>query len=137
MKTQKNARVNVMRKPFISKVVLSAGATGPELDKAKRLLEILTNAQAHIIKAGSKRRIPELNVRPGLELGTRVTLRGEKAILLLRRLLTAIELDGAVYRYTTNALEQSPAGSSSAPQMRPELMSGARLVAVARAESRA
>ena len=91
MKTQKNARVNVMRKPFISKVVLSAGATGPELDKAKRLLEILTNAQAHIIKAGSKRRIPELNVRPGLELGTRVTLRGEKAILLLRRLLTAID----------------------------------------------
>ena len=66
MKTQKSATVNVMRKPFISKVVLSAGATGPELDKAKRLLEISDICRAHIIKAGPKRLIPELNVLQGL-----------------------------------------------------------------------
>ena len=91
MSSQKTVGVNIMRKPFISKIVLSAGATGPDLEKAKRLLEILTKANAHIIKAGPKRRIPELNVRPGLELGTRVTLRGERAVMLLRRLLTSID----------------------------------------------
>lgn len=80
-----------MRKPFISKVVLSAGATGQDLVKAKKLLEILTEKNAQIIKAGPKRRIPELGVKPGLELGARVTLRGEEALELLRRLLGAVE----------------------------------------------
>lgn len=40
------------------------------------------------------------------------------------RLLTAIELDGSVYRFTTNALEQAPTGSGSGPtavQIRDEL----------------
>ncbi len=87
----KTETMNVMRKPYIAKVILSAGATGTDLDKAKRLLEIITKGHAQIIKAGPKRRIPELNVRPGLELGTRVTLRGDKAIKLLSRLLTAID----------------------------------------------
>ena len=37
----------------------------------------------------SQKRIPDFGVRPGLEVGTRVTLRGDKAIQLLRRLLAA------------------------------------------------
>lgn len=80
-----------MREPFISKVVLSAGATGNDLNKAQRLLEIITKHKAQIIRAGPKRRIPELGVKPGLELGTRVTLRGTEAIALLKRLLGAVE----------------------------------------------
>ncbi len=83
--------MNVMRSPRIVKVVVSAGATGPDLVKAQKLLEILTKSTAQIIKAGPKRRIPELGVKPGLELGTRVTLRGKKAVDLLRRLLGAID----------------------------------------------
>lgn len=83
--------MNLMRKPFIAKVVLSAGATGADLSKAQRLLEILTKRKAQLIKAGPKRRIPELGVKPGLELGTRVTLRGQEAIALLKRLLGAVE----------------------------------------------
>lgn len=83
--------MNVMREPFISKVVLSAGATGNDLTKAQRLLEIITKHKAQIIRAGPKRRIPELGVKPGLELGTRVTLRGKEAIALLKRLLGAVE----------------------------------------------
>lgn len=83
--------MNPMRTPTITKVVLSAGATGADLVKAQKLLEILTKRKAQIIKAGTKQRIPELGVKPGLELGTRVTLRGEAAIALLRRLLGAIE----------------------------------------------
>ncbi len=83
--------MNVMRAPFIEKVVLSAGGVDANLAKAKKLLEILSGMKAQIIKAGAKRRIPELGVKPGMELGTRVTLRGEKALQMLRRLLGAID----------------------------------------------
>lgn len=82
---------NVMRAPFISKVVLSAGAVDKELVKAQKLLELLTKKHAHIIKSGPKQRIPELGVKPSMELGTRVTLRGDEAIALLKRLLGAID----------------------------------------------
>ena len=82
--------MNTMRKPFISKVVLSAGAIGTDLVKAQKLLEILTKKKVQIIKAGPKRRIPELGVKPGMELGVRVTLRGNEALEILKRLLGAI-----------------------------------------------
>lgn len=83
--------MNVMQKPKVDKVVISAGAIGPELEKARKLLELVSGKQAQIIKAGPKRRIPEFGVKPGLELGTRVTLRGKEAIELLQRLLGAVE----------------------------------------------
>ena len=83
--------MNLIRKPFISKVVLSAGATESNLLKAQKLLEMLTERKAQIIKAGPRRRIPELGVKPGLELGTSVTLRRKEAITILRRLLGAID----------------------------------------------
>ncbi len=82
---------NIMRKPKLVKVILSAGATGAELEKSAKLLEMLSGMKAQIIKAGPRTRIPAFNVRPGLELGTRVTLRGEKAIKILMRLLGAID----------------------------------------------
>jgi ribosomal protein L5 len=82
---------NLMRKPFISKVLLSAGANGPDLVKAKKLLDLLSNSNAHIIKSGPKLRIPELGVKPDMELGTRVTLRDNRALMLLRRLLGAVD----------------------------------------------
>ncbi len=83
--------MNVMMKPRLRKIVLSAGAVGPELEKAVKLLEIVTEMKPQIVKAGPRKRIPAFNVRPGLELGTRVTLRGEKAVRTLRRLLGAID----------------------------------------------
>ena len=83
--------MNVMQQPRIEKVILSAGATGQDLEKARKLLEIITQKKAQIIRAGPKRRIPEFGVKPGLELGTRVTLRGKEALELLKRLLGAIE----------------------------------------------
>lgn len=87
----KEYKEQVMRKPFISKVVLSAGATGQDLVKAKTLLERLTNKQAQVIKSGANQRIPELGVKPNMELGTRVTLRGKEATNMLKRLLGAID----------------------------------------------
>ncbi|MEK6899429.1 MAG: 50S ribosomal protein L5 [Nanoarchaeota archaeon] len=80
-----------MMQPKVDKVVLSAGATGPDLEKARKLLEMITGRKAQIIKAGPQRRIPEFGVKPGLELGTRVSVRGKEAIELLKRLLGAID----------------------------------------------
>lgn len=80
---------NPMRKISIEKVVLSCGATGPDLEKAKKLLAILTERKIQTIT--SAKRIPDFNVRPGLEVGVRVTLRGEQGIKLLKTLLGALD----------------------------------------------
>jgi len=79
---------NPMRKVKIEKIILSAGATGDNLVKAKKLLEMVSGKKAQILT--SVKRIPEFDVRPGLEVGTRVTLRGKEAIEILKRLLSAI-----------------------------------------------
>jgi len=90
MKAQtKQITQNVMRSIFIEKVLLSAGAIDDELKKASKLLNIVSGMKSQII--ASQKRIPDFNVRPGLEVGTRVTLRGQKAIDLLKRLLGALE----------------------------------------------
>ena len=89
--TKKTAIENPMREIKIEKVVLSCGATGLDLEKSKKLLEMLSGKKVQIIKAGPKRRIPAFNVKPGLELGTKVTLRKKEAIEILRRLLGAID----------------------------------------------
>lgn len=81
--------VNPMRQVFIEKVVVSCGAVDKELEKAKKLLEILTSRKAQVVK--SNKRIPDFNVRPGLEVGTRVTLRGKSAVDLLKRLLGSVD----------------------------------------------
>ena len=81
--------INPMREIRIEKVLLSCGATDKDLEKAKKLLELLSGMKAQIII--SRKRIPDFGVRPGLEVGTRATLRGEKAQALLKQLLGAID----------------------------------------------
>ena len=78
-----------MRKVKIEKVILSAGAVGDDLIKSKKLLELISAGKAQMVQ--SNKRIPDFGVRPGLEVGTRITLRGKKAVDLLRRLLGAID----------------------------------------------
>ena len=89
--SQETKKENSMRKVKLEKVVLSCGGTGPNLEKGKKLLEILSNRKAKIVKAGPKRRIPAFNVKPGLELGALVTVRGKEAFELLRKLLGAVD----------------------------------------------
>lgn len=72
----------------IDKLVLSAGGTADKLEKSVRLLKIISGMQP--VKIKSKKRIPSLNVRPGLEVGCKVTLRREKIAPLLKRLLQTI-----------------------------------------------
>ena len=76
------------RKIKIEKVVLSVGATGDLLEKGFKLLKILSGKQP--VKTKSKKRIPSLGVRPGLEIGAMVTLR-EKSEEILKKMLLAID----------------------------------------------
>ncbi len=87
-KDLKEKKDNPMRIIKIEKVILNCGAVGPDLEKAKKLLEILAGRPAQ--KITTAKRIPDFDVRPGLEVGTRITLRGEPALALLKRLLGAI-----------------------------------------------
>jgi len=81
--------MNKMREIRIEKLTLNVGIgeAGDRLEKAKLLLEKLTGAKAVLTK--SEKRIPTWSVRPGLTIGTKVTLRGKKAEELLKRLLVA------------------------------------------------
>ena len=78
---------NKMRRIKISKIVVSAGAVGKELEKAVKLLEKISGMKAQVIKSGPKRRIPAFKVKPNMPLGTRVTLRGKKSLEILKNLL--------------------------------------------------
>jgi large subunit ribosomal protein L5 len=102
MSEQKLSQENVMRKPKLAKVVLSAGATGADLEKATKLLEMFSDMKVQIIKSGPKQRIPSFGVRPLMPLGARVTLRGKKALDLLRRLLGAIDNEIKKKKLTPN-----------------------------------
>jgi len=82
-------KTNKMREIEIEKVVLSAGAVGDELEKSAKLLRLISGREA--IKTKSKKRIPDFGIRPGLEIGCKVTLRGKEAEEILKRLLLAID----------------------------------------------
>jgi large subunit ribosomal protein L5 len=79
---------NVMRKIRIEKVVLSVGGVGEYLEKGYKLLKMLTGKKP--TKTKSRKRIPALGVRPGLEIGCVVTLR-KNYDELLRKMLIAID----------------------------------------------
>jgi len=80
-----------MREIFVEKITLNVGVgePGDKLEKVGRLLEQISGAKS--VKTLTKRRIPEWNIRPGLQIGVKVTLRGQKADELLIRLLKAME----------------------------------------------
>jgi len=77
-------KLNKMREIKIEKVVLSVGGIAENLEKGFKLLQLLTGKKPAKMK--SKKRIPSLGVRPGLEIGAVVTIR-KNAIELLKKLL--------------------------------------------------
>ncbi len=85
---EKKKSENKMREIKIEKVVLSVGGTGDYLNKGHKLLEILTKRKPS--KTTSRKRIPSLGVRPGLEIGTVVTIR-KGAEEVLKKMLIAVE----------------------------------------------
>jgi len=78
---------NPMRQIKIDKITLNIGTGGPgdKLEKALKLLKKIADATP--VKTKTKKRIPTWGIRPNLEIGAKVTLRGKKAEELLNRLL--------------------------------------------------
>jgi large subunit ribosomal protein L5 len=79
---------NVMRTIKIEKIVLGIGATGDNLEKGIKLLELITERKAS--RRISAKRIPSLGVRPKLQVGAIVTIRKEPE-KILRRMLSAVD----------------------------------------------
>lgn len=77
-----------MRTPKIEKVVLNVGGVGEKLEKGFILLQKLSGKKP--VKVAAVKRIPTWNVRPGLQVGTKVTLRGPEAEAFIKRVLPAI-----------------------------------------------
>ena len=77
-----------MRKIRIEKVVLNVSGIAEKLEKGFKLLSFITKRKPAKMK--SNKRIPSLDVRPGLEVGAVVTIRKGKEELL-RRLLAAVD----------------------------------------------
>lgn len=69
-------------------VNIGVGNAGEKLEKAKKLLEKLTGQKP--VETTTKCRIPAWNLRPGLAIGTKVTLRGKKAEEFLAKCLESV-----------------------------------------------
>jgi large subunit ribosomal protein L5 len=80
---------NKMREIKLEKVILNIGGVGEKLDKGEILLKTLSSKKP--VKVKATKRIPTWNVRPGLEVGVKVTLRGEDALEMIKKLLPAID----------------------------------------------
>lgn len=80
---------NKMKEIKLEKVILNIGGVGDKLDKGFILLEKVSGKKP--VKVKATKRIPTWSVRPGLEVGCKVTLRGKDALSILKKLLPAID----------------------------------------------
>ena len=81
--------MNKMQEIKIGKITLNMGVgeSGDKLDKAFSLLKYISKSKP--VKTSTMKRIPTWSIRPKLNIGTKVTLRGKKAEELLKRLFKA------------------------------------------------
>lgn len=87
--SQQTVQDHVMRQIKIDKLTLNFGAGKDQkaLEKGAALLKQLTGIEP--VKTITQKRIPSWGLRPGLPVGAKITLRGEQAADMCRRLLTA------------------------------------------------
>ncbi len=83
--------MNKMNTVKLDKITLNIGVgeAGEKLEKRMKILEELSGTK--VIKTKAKKRIPTWNVRPGMEIGAKVTLRGKNAEKMLKILLKAVD----------------------------------------------
>lgn len=83
--------MNSMRNIRVEKITLNIGAGKDQtrLEKGMLLLNAIANATP--IKTITNKRIQEWGLRPGLPIGCKLTLRKDRAVKLLPRLLDAVE----------------------------------------------
>ena len=84
-----DSKENRMREVKLEKVILNVGGTGEKLEKGFILLKTLSGKKPVRVKA--LKRIPTWSVRPGLEVGVKVTLRGNDAEEILEKILPAVD----------------------------------------------
>jgi large subunit ribosomal protein L5 len=78
-----------MRNIKIEKVILHCSTAEPgKLERCIKLLKFISGMQP--VKTLSRKRIPAFKIRPGLEIGCKVTIRKKKAIEVLTKLFTGI-----------------------------------------------
>jgi large subunit ribosomal protein L5 len=80
---------NKMRRIMVSKVTVNMGV-GPEpaeMKTGQKIIEKITECKA--VQTKCKVRQPKWGIRPGLPIGLKVTLRGQKAIEFLKRAMAA------------------------------------------------
>lgn len=82
---------NPQRAIKIEKITLNIGVgqAGDKLEKAKKLLNNITNKKP--VQTTTQKRIPTWGLRPNLPIGVKVTLRDNQAKLLLTRLFAALD----------------------------------------------
>lgn len=70
---------NIMKEIFIEKVVVNIGVgeSGAELEKAMKIITLITKKKA--VKTMAKVKLPTWGIRPGLPIGCKTTLRGKDA----------------------------------------------------------
>ncbi|GAB6102743.1 50S ribosomal protein L5 [Thermococcus atlanticus] len=80
-----------MRKPRIAKVTINIGVgeSGERLTKAEKMLEQLVGQKP--IRRRAKQTNKDFGIRRGEPIAVKVTLRGEKAEEMLKRLLAAVD----------------------------------------------
>ena len=80
-----------MKKIRIEKITLNVGAGKDQskLEKGMMLLNLITDSTP--IKTVTNKRIQEWGLRPGLPIGCKITLRKERAVKMLPRLLDAVD----------------------------------------------
>jgi large subunit ribosomal protein L5 len=78
---------NPMKKPYLEKIVLNigVGGGGEELEKAVGVINQITGQVP--LKTLSKVNVKEFNLRIGRPIGCKITIRGNEAEKLLKRLL--------------------------------------------------
>jgi large subunit ribosomal protein L5 len=83
--------MNPMKSIRVEKITLNIGVGKDQtrLEKSLALLSAIANATP--IKTITNKRIQEWGLRPGLPIGCKVTLRKDKAVKLLPRLLDAVD----------------------------------------------
>lgn len=76
-------------KIWIEKVILHCSTAEPaKLERCIKLLKFISGMEP--IKTVSKKRIPAFKIRPGLEVGCKVTARRQKAIEILNKIFAGI-----------------------------------------------
>jgi len=82
--------MNPMLKPKITKITINTcvGKSGEPLEKALKILEIITGVKPCVCRA--KRTIRDFNIHKGEPIAAKVTLRGSKAMGFLKRVLEAV-----------------------------------------------